>query len=177
MNVERLMNIALIVSAMMLAIATLLAPSLAEMVKARIAQPKITPDTNNTQVPPPHVPRNVGILIAITIVLASLVNYWAMHKLPPSERFAVYYVAASISIVVFSIFIFFWSRFVSFINLVNREQGEVNEALTLNQRIIIDILIAKHPETIDDLKPASESLDALITKYIVNDQPVAVVQQ
>lgn len=170
MTTENWITIATIISANILALATFLAPSLAEIVKARINQPKASPVTNKPKSLIRWIVRLVGPLLCIVFEIYLLNK--ELHSSAPLDRVAVGFIAGLYaSIVGITLFVFvivlFRSVFAITEGLMNLHRQQFQMFIFLdtiqkgNTKIIFDELdkLAKTPK----VRPQSnQTLDSML---------------
>ena len=117
MTKENWLPIATIISANILAFATLLAPALAEIVKARINQPKASPVTNQ----PKNLIRKVAAFLvpSLCIVLEIYLLRNEVNSAAPLDRVAIAFIAglyaSIVAITLMMVFAFCFMRLLSLI--------------------------------------------------------------
>lgn len=179
MTIDTWLIIATIISAMMLAAATLFAPSLAEVVKVFVNQPKATPVTSQ----PKQLTGDMviaGKKIRRWVLLASILyglgiyafGVYRIHANNKIDSYSVLFMAAGITTPAYTLALSIIGRVVDFVNLRLREQGDVNSVLLQNQRVLISALRDSLPDNktlLDGLKPVSDSIDAISEKFVDED--------
>src|SRR5437660_815665 len=120
MTKDNWLTIATIISANILAFATLLAPALAEIIKARINQPRASPVTNQ----PNDLIRKIAALLvpSLCIVLEIYLLRKEVNSVAPVDRHAVAFIAglyaSIVALVLVMLFTVSFMRLLSFIGSV-----------------------------------------------------------
>jgi hypothetical protein len=136
MSKDNWLTIAAIITAIMMTIATLMAPSLAEFVKFRLSQPTATPETNTVnKLMPPKILDWAGFGI-IAIALVSLLFEW--FSTTPLTRSGVIRISAWLSFIVIGSMLTTITRLVRVIALMA-------ETLILTKARVAELEAPPHP--------------------------------
>jgi hypothetical protein len=184
MTIDNWLIIATIISAIMLAAATLLAPSLAEVVKVRVSQPKLTPITNQPkrligeiQIARKALRRlvySMGILCGMGMYAYGV---YRIHMNKTVDGYSVLFMASGVVIPAYCLCLGLIGRLVDIVNEILLEQEDVHLVALQNQRVLISALKVSFPDNetlLNNLKPASEPIDAIFEKLEGNQDVVPV---